>query len=358
MPAMFSRRSRTPSNTRNNAPPSSSAAIAASSAFLKSSTSTASLSSAAAAAALRSHTTSPEPVGNLQTKRMIRRGSQSSVGSGSIMGGAGRGISFAQYSSKKWRRITSSGRAASSGATEEYASEAKEIRKPRTSHARLFSYSTQRRKEPTVSSQRASTLQQVPEQQREERQESVNFSRPISTPQSTPPVSPIQRPTTSGAWFTSPAVSNAAPRATSDQRPKTSDGLSSHEVSTIQQSIQSAADQPVAKKKKKTAATNEGKHLANGTLAPAPQGTTVSSPVAAQPVQSVEAPATPIQKKKPVTPAIDTNVPDVPPPRNPARLSPGAEEGEARELLVSCTNNPPSYEKIRKRKNQRRGEYQ
>lgn len=48
-----------------------------------------SLSSAAAAAALRSATTTPEPVGSIQTKRMVRRGSQSSIGSGSVMGRPG-----------------------------------------------------------------------------------------------------------------------------------------------------------------------------------------------------------------------------------------------------------------------------
>ncbi|KAK3676898.1 hypothetical protein LTR78_003102 [Recurvomyces mirabilis] len=50
---------------------------------------TPSLSSAAAAAALRSLTTTPEPVGSIQTKRMQRRGSQASVTSGSAnLGGA------------------------------------------------------------------------------------------------------------------------------------------------------------------------------------------------------------------------------------------------------------------------------
>ena len=47
------------------------------------------LSSAAAAAALRSVTSSPEPVGSIQTKRMVRRGSNSSIGSASIMSGRG-----------------------------------------------------------------------------------------------------------------------------------------------------------------------------------------------------------------------------------------------------------------------------
>ncbi|PIA94670.1 hypothetical protein CB0940_08805 [Cercospora beticola] len=47
------------------------------------------LSSAAAAAALRSHTSSPEPIGSIQTKRMVRRGSQSSIGTSSILSGRG-----------------------------------------------------------------------------------------------------------------------------------------------------------------------------------------------------------------------------------------------------------------------------
>ncbi|KAH0373732.1 hypothetical protein KCU65_g425, partial [Aureobasidium melanogenum] len=71
-------------------PPSSSAAIAASAAFLNKSPSAASLSSAAAATALRSQTSSPEPVGSIQTKRMVRRGSQSSVAGSAIMGGNAR----------------------------------------------------------------------------------------------------------------------------------------------------------------------------------------------------------------------------------------------------------------------------
>ena len=49
------------------------------------------LSSAAAAAALRSHTTSPEPVGSIQTKRMVRRSSQSSTERAAVRGGSERG---------------------------------------------------------------------------------------------------------------------------------------------------------------------------------------------------------------------------------------------------------------------------
>lgn len=61
---------------------SPSATTAAAQAFLANKASNASLSAAAAAAALRSHTTSPVPVGDVQTKRAVRRsGSIASIGS-------------------------------------------------------------------------------------------------------------------------------------------------------------------------------------------------------------------------------------------------------------------------------------
>ena len=57
----------------STAPSSSAAATAAAQAFLASRASNASLSAAAATAALRSHTTSPIPVSQVQTKRMLQR---------------------------------------------------------------------------------------------------------------------------------------------------------------------------------------------------------------------------------------------------------------------------------------------
>ena len=61
--------------------PNAAAQLAASQAFLANRASNANLSASAAATALRSHTTSPTPVGQIQTKRMQRRGSVSSNGS-------------------------------------------------------------------------------------------------------------------------------------------------------------------------------------------------------------------------------------------------------------------------------------
>ncbi|KAI7515346.1 hypothetical protein KC316_g21521 [Hortaea werneckii] len=126
---MFSRRR---GSSAHRPPPDTAtmnaATAAAGSAFLSKSTSNASLSSAAAAAALRSQTSSPEPVGNLVTKRMARRGSQSSIGSGSVIGsstrgGVGRGGLSRQNSSgsmteRTFRSPSPSGRAV--GAVSEY----------------------------------------------------------------------------------------------------------------------------------------------------------------------------------------------------------------------------------------------
>ncbi|KAG8525879.1 uncharacterized protein KY384_000639 [Bacidia gigantensis] len=61
--------------------PSAAATLAASQAFLANRASNANLSASAAAAALRSHTTSPTPIGEIQTRRMQRRGSVTSNGS-------------------------------------------------------------------------------------------------------------------------------------------------------------------------------------------------------------------------------------------------------------------------------------
>ena len=66
---------------RSAPPPSASASLAASTAFVRNQASDATLSNAAAAAALRSHTSSPTPVGETVTKRMVRRGSASSQNS-------------------------------------------------------------------------------------------------------------------------------------------------------------------------------------------------------------------------------------------------------------------------------------
>lgn len=169
----------------------------------------------------------------------------------------------------------------------------------------------------TASHARVSSLQQVPELEREGSQRSVNFSRPMASPADSPAPSPITRPASSGGWYTSPKVSNNTPRSGGPARPATSQGIRPNELSSIQQNIRSAAAQPV-KTKKKAAVANEGKQLAKGTMADGPHGTAVdNTPPKTQAAGS--------KKTKPTAPPIDTDLPDNPPPRNPARLSPSTE---------------------------------
>ncbi|KAI9672566.1 MAG: hypothetical protein M1831_000001 [Alyxoria varia] len=78
---MFRKKRATTSPNPSNPNPTPSAASAAAQAFIKQQTQDAKLSNAAAAAALRSHSTSPTPISDLQTKRMLRKGSTSSAGS-------------------------------------------------------------------------------------------------------------------------------------------------------------------------------------------------------------------------------------------------------------------------------------
>ncbi|KAL8823601.1 MAG: hypothetical protein Q9191_005710 [Dirinaria sp. TL-2023a] len=81
---MFSRKrahSNPPQRPKTPTTPTAAASTAAAQAFLANRVSNANLSNAAAAAALRSHTSSPIPVSEIQTKRMVRRGSASSAGS-------------------------------------------------------------------------------------------------------------------------------------------------------------------------------------------------------------------------------------------------------------------------------------
>ncbi|GAB7351639.1 hypothetical protein MBLNU459_g2245t3 [Dothideomycetes sp. NU459] len=355
-PSMFSRRRASSQPPRPSAPPSASAAIAASSAFLHSSTSSASLSSAAAAAALRSHTTSPEPIGNIQTKRMIRRGSQSSVGNSSAAtgrGGAGRGLVRRDSSSSMTERSfrsPSPGRNGSARAV----SPAPDA-PPIPAIPKNLAASNSRRSaslEPPMRitspsprsgqrhasvdrpaagagrNRRTSDLPKLQELERENSNRSINFSRPMS-----PPASPLPRPASAAGWFTSPQVGTGSPRTTPGTRPKSSAGVASQEASRIQQNIQSAANSPVTKKKKQT---TQGNSLANGTMQAGPQGTAVGQAQSQPQPQSQPASAiasiptspratTPLanKKKSAVAATAVTSVVDEPPPRNPARVSPG-----------------------------------
>lgn len=136
----------------------------------------------------------------------------------------------------------------------------------------------------------------MPELEREDSQRSVNFSRPMS-----PPLSPAPapaRPQSSTGWFTSPTVSNGAPRAGPAQvRPQSATGFSSVHASRVQQDVQAAANKPV-KKKKKT--VTEGARLANGTMNTGPQGTVVNNSAPGQ-SQAISSETTPVKKQKKTT---------------------------------------------------------
>ena len=121
---------------------------------------------------------------------------------------------------------------------------------------------------------RVTSLDQVPEVDRENSTRSINFSRPIS-PQTSSPVS-LPRTSHSG-WFTAPVVGDQPFKGQPAIRPKTPDGLPVNELSNVQQSIQNAADKPVSKRKTKMAQGVEGSRLASGSMGQRPTVTAVSA---------------------------------------------------------------------------------
>ena len=200
--------------------------MAAAQAFAAKSQADASLSAAAAAAALRSHTTSPAPISELQTKRMARRASVSSQQSAS--GGAGDVVLQRTGSSGSMSERTF--RAASPGPIGRQASQptpppplpsiprayaasppplpVKSIRRPASAEPpeRVVSPSPKARargmsldrgpgvmpgQNKKVSAIRTSNLSDIPERQGSGgNRNSVNFSRPMS-PDNVPPSSPL-----------------------------------------------------------------------------------------------------------------------------------------------------------------------
>ncbi|THW99054.1 hypothetical protein D6D13_10369 [Aureobasidium pullulans] len=309
-------------------PPSSSAAIAASAAFLNKSPSTASLSSAAAAAALRSQTSSPEPIGSIQTKRMVRRGSQSSTGSGAIMGGNPRNsmvrqTSNSSMSDRTFRSPSPGGRRQDAVSPAPDAPPVPAIPKNLVKTQRraasldvpnrisLPSPSTPRSAQRNTSVDRSGrqlNLPRMPELKRED-SNGVNYSRPMSPARA---ISPPPRPNSSVGWFTSPKVSNGTPRGNPvPARPQSALDFSSPAAKKIQQDVQNAANAPVKKNKKPV---TEGARLANGTMNTAPTGSAMRTappePVQAQ-SQLSQADTTPKKKKRTtVVPPVDTQASD------------------------------------------------
>ncbi|MCJ1404644.1 hypothetical protein MMC11_007870 [Xylographa trunciseda] len=304
---MFSRR-RTQSNPPQKTAPTAAAATAAAQAFLANRASNANLSSAAAAAALRTHARTPTPVSEVQTKRMLQRGSSVSS-NGSAPGTAGRPGGLLRRTSsgsmtERTFREPSPARRPQLRATEDepppmppvparlkgYVSPpplpAKSAKRPASVEP------PERMGSPTpnlpggrgvsldrgpggvqgrlkmITGQRNSGLSNVQEIERPSSRNSVNFSRPMS-PQSSPPVSPL-RPSQSST----PAGRPAPAQRTSGLKT----ALTEAEVENIQYLLRDTAGSPVNKKKKNIVpAIVEGSHLSNGTSGIRPTGSAVQN---------------------------------------------------------------------------------
>ncbi|KAK4544783.1 hypothetical protein LTR36_004032 [Oleoguttula mirabilis] len=294
---MFSRR-RGSSNPAVDRATMNAATAAAAGAYLQNAKSNASLSSSAAAAALRSQTASPEPVGSLVTKRMARRGSVSSVGSGSVMGsgargGVGRGGLQRQNSggsmTERTFRSPSPGRSHDAVSPSPDAPPVPALPKNIPSgHKRSASLEPPQRitspsptpngrsgrgssvdrssMPPPATSRQAKRLSNVheapPELERQNSNNNVNFSRPMSSLGNSPVTATSagakKYTNGTGSWFSEAGGSGSPANA----RPTTSDGLPAQRATAgfVQQDIQNAANKLV--KKKRGTAVAEGSHLA------------------------------------------------------------------------------------------------
>ncbi|KAI4714047.1 hypothetical protein J4E89_001497 [Alternaria sp. Ai002NY15] len=294
---MFGKRRRAASNPPQRAPPpSASASLAASKAFIKNAESNGDLSSAAAAAALRTHVTTPTPVGDTVTKRMARRGSLSSNGS------------VSRQQPAPLRRQSSSGsmtersfRAPSPGGGNPADADAPPVppmpknmqQQGSVVHRRASSLeptyrggspapggrgrgrgvSLDRGAAPTGRGQRpASHLAQVSEE--DDALRSVNFSRPMSPGAVGTRQNPS--PPSSKGWFGGPVVNqDAVQRMASTSRPKTSSGVSSYDLQNTQRSVQNASERPV--QTHQISQGLQGARLSSGSMRAKPSGSAVQT---------------------------------------------------------------------------------
>ncbi|MCJ1286097.1 hypothetical protein MMC26_005440 [Xylographa opegraphella] len=300
---MFSRR-RAQSNPPQKTTPTAAAATAAAQAFLANRASNANLSSAAAAAALRTHASTPTPVSDVQTKRMLQR--QSSISSnGSAPGKAGRpGGLLRQTSSgsmtERTFREPSPARRPQSRAREDVPPPMPPMPARLKAHISPPPLPAKSERRPAsveppermgspppklpggrgvsldrgpgvlpgrlkkVTGQRNSSLINVPEIERPSSRASINYSRPMS-PQSTSPTSPLP------ASHSSKLADTSVP---TQKKSGLSSVLTEAEVENIQYLLRDRAGSPVNKKKKNIVpAIVEGSHLSNGTSGIKPTGT-------------------------------------------------------------------------------------
>ncbi|KAG9193860.1 hypothetical protein G6011_03895 [Alternaria panax] len=299
---MFGKRRRAASNPPQRAPPpSASASLAASKAFIKSAESNGDLSSAAAAAALRTHPTTPAPVGDTVTKRMARRGSLSSNGSFSRQQPGAPGLrrqSSAGSMTERSFRAPSPGRGSPAdtdappvppmpknvpqqgSAVHRRASSLEPAYRggsPAPAGGRGRGVSLDRSANPGGRAQLpASHLAHVSEE--DDASRSVNFSRPMSPGAIGTRQNP-ELPSSKG-WFGGPVVNqDAVQRMASTSRPKTSSGVSSgvssYHLQNAHRSVQSAAEGPV--KTHHVSQGVQGARLSSGSMRTKPSASAVQS---------------------------------------------------------------------------------
>ncbi|KAF9696335.1 hypothetical protein EKO04_005716 [Ascochyta lentis] len=273
-------------------PPSASASLAATKAFVRNQASDANLSNAAAAAALRSHTSSPTPVGDVVTKRMVRRGSTSSQGSQRPQP-LRRQSSSGSMTERSFRNA-SPGRSSpvvppvpavpqnipeSGGSVHRRASSLEPANRggaSPTQRGRGRGASLDRGAAPLANANRiprvGSPLAQVSEEAQDQRQ-SVNFSRPMSPALSVT----AGGPSTSHGWFGGPVVDkDALQRMAATSRPKSTAGVpNAYFNNSAAQSVQNAAARPVSTHYVQQG--QQGTRLSSGSMRAKPSGTAVQS---------------------------------------------------------------------------------
>ncbi|MCJ1307651.1 hypothetical protein MMC25_001298 [Agyrium rufum] len=311
----------TPLHQITNAQPTSAAATAAAQAFLANRASNQNLSNAAAAAALRSQTTSPINVASIQTKRMQRRGSNSSQGSVPNQGRPtlSRQSSSGSMTERTFRDPSPSRNSpvkddpppvpalpqAYASPSPKSASKSSRPRAGSVDHPARLTSPLPKSAGRGVSLDRGPGVMVRPKKTRDAAMRSptpsetdsmrgsVNFSRPMSA-QYTPPASPTA---TQPATF---APQNGKPKKTAIAP------LSSAETAEIQYRVQNSANSSVKKKKKSTVpSVTEGSHLAAGGMGGRPTGTAVDAPsrqsaaIATPPASVVESASPASEAKQP-----------------------------------------------------------
>ncbi|ORY17300.1 hypothetical protein BCR34DRAFT_52001 [Clohesyomyces aquaticus] len=284
----------------SHAPPSASASLAATKAFLGNRESNASLSSAAAAAALRTHPASATPVGDTVTKRMQRRQSTSSHGSGSQRPTDLRRHSSSGSMTERSFRAPSPNRSSPVVDADPDAPPVPNFPKavPTTSvvHRRASSLEPPFARggspvgrgggrgvsldrgggNPTGRGQaKGSRLSQVPENDMDNSPRSINFSRPMSPASS--PLRPVASEKGGSGWFAAPVVNSEPALRGGRTQPKPAAGFSAQDVHHVQQSVQNAANGPVSTRKTQLAHGVEGSRLSSGSMRAKPPGSAMPS---------------------------------------------------------------------------------